>query len=81
MAVLFLASLVASLAAFNGLPAPAAGVSGAVAAVDQTKAPAPGKAVAGPTQVAEPVQPIQPILAPSLGPRQPLTMTATTSPR
>ena len=65
MAVLFLASLFASLAAFNGLPAPAASVSGAVAAVVETDPPASGKAVAGPTQVAEPNQPIQPILAPS----------------
>jgi murein DD-endopeptidase MepM/ murein hydrolase activator NlpD len=62
VAVLFLASLVASLAAFNGLPAPAGSVSGAVAAVETD---ASGKAVAGPTQVAEPIQPIQPILAPS----------------
>ena len=65
MAVVFLASVFASYAAFNGLPAPAAGVSGAVAAVVASDAPTVGEATAGPIQVARPIQLIQPILAPS----------------
>ena len=58
MAVVFLASVFASFAAFNGLPAPAAGVSDAAAAVSDSRAVAPGAAVVGPTQVAKPVQSI-----------------------
>jgi murein DD-endopeptidase MepM/ murein hydrolase activator NlpD len=58
VAVVFLASVFASFAAFNGLPAPAAGVSDAAAAVSDSRAVTPGAALAGPTQVAKPVQPI-----------------------
>ena len=58
MAVVFLASAGASFAAFSGLPAPAHGVSGVAAAVPDPRAVTPGAPVAGPTQVAEPIQPI-----------------------
>ena len=53
MAVIFLASLVVAFTAFNGLPAPAAGLTGAadVAGATHTDAPALGDRVAGPTQV------------------------------
>lgn len=62
MAVVFLASAVATFAAFSVPPAPGHGLSGAVAAVADPRTMTPGAAVAGPTQVAKP---IQPILAPS----------------
>ena len=55
MAVSFLASLVVSFTAFNGLPAPAAGLTaGEAASVSDTDVPTPGAAVAGPTQVVHP---------------------------
>jgi murein DD-endopeptidase MepM/ murein hydrolase activator NlpD len=69
VAVVFLASLFGSLAAFNGLPAPAAGVSGTVAAVSDTQAVSPGEAIAGPTQIARPVDPI-PAPSPTPTPRK-----------
>ena len=53
MAVIFLASLVVAFTAFNGLPAPAAGLTaGGVARVPETADPTPGAPVAGPTQIA-----------------------------
>ena len=64
MAVVFLASVFASFAAFNGLPAPASGVSDVVA-VSDSQALKPGAAVAGPTQVADSPRQVQPIPAPS----------------
>jgi murein DD-endopeptidase MepM/ murein hydrolase activator NlpD len=69
VAVVFLASLFGSLAAFNGLPAPAAGVSGAVAPVSDTQAVSPGEAIAGPTQIAPPVDAI-PAPSPTPTPRK-----------
>ena len=52
MAVIFLASLVVAFTAFNGLPAPAAGLTaGDVAGATATDDPAPGDPVAGPTQI------------------------------
>jgi murein DD-endopeptidase MepM/ murein hydrolase activator NlpD len=69
VAVVFLASLFGSLAAFNGLPAPAAGVSGAVAVVSDRPAVTPGAAIAGPTQVTRPVDPI-PAPTPTPTPRK-----------
>ena len=62
MAVVFLASAFASFAALNGLPAPAPGVSGAVAAVSGAEGVTPGAAVAGPMH---PPKRVQPILVPS----------------
>ena len=54
MAVIFLASLVASLTAFNVLPAPAAGLTaGDVSGATYTDPPAPRNPVAGPTQVTQ----------------------------
>jgi murein DD-endopeptidase MepM/ murein hydrolase activator NlpD len=51
-AVFFLACLVVAFTAFNGLPAPAAGLTaGAAASAEETADPTPGAAVAGPTQV------------------------------
>ena len=51
MAVSFLASLTAAFTAFNGLPAPAAGLTaGEAASASATDDPTPGAAVAGPTQ-------------------------------
>ena len=56
MAVIFLASLIVAFTAFNGLPAPAAGLTaGAAVSADQTAEPTPGAAVAGPTQIARSV--------------------------
>ena len=52
MAVSFLASLVVAFTAFNGLPAPAAGLTaGEAASASATDDSTPGAAVAGPTQV------------------------------
>ena len=52
MAVIFFASLVVAFTAFNGLPAPAAGLTAAdVVGATHTDAPALADRVAGPTQV------------------------------
>jgi murein DD-endopeptidase MepM/ murein hydrolase activator NlpD len=52
VAVIFLASLVVAFTAFNGLPAPAAGLTvGDATSVSDTDDPTPGAGVAGPTQV------------------------------
>jgi murein DD-endopeptidase MepM/ murein hydrolase activator NlpD len=56
VAVIFLASLVVAFTAFNGLPAPAAGLTaGGVARVPETDDPTPGAPLARPTQFARSV--------------------------